>query len=336
MKALLPCYASRARQALGIASFLVCTPALARSSPDTSVGPANAAEPIAARPDPNRVALGRLLFHDPRLSKNREISCNTCHVLYKFGIDAKPTSIGVGSARGRRNAPSVFNAATQIAQFWDGRAVDVETQATSQIMNPLDMAMPSEAAVIKVLSQVPRYVPLFRKAFPNDKHPVSLKNVGQAIGAFERGLVSNSRWDRFVAGDSAALTAGETAGLRVFRQRGCIVCHAGPQVGGTSFQKLGAVVPWPNQSDQGRIEITKYPPDRMVFKVPSLKNVVETAPYFHDGSTSSLGVAIRLMGRHQLGIELGDDEIRAIAEWMRSMTGAADPAIIATPQLPPG
>lgn len=251
-------------------------------------------------------------------------------------MDGRPTSIGVGGGRGRRNAPSVYNASANVAQFWDGRAVDVEAQALSQIMNPVEMAMPSEKAVVKVLSRVPLYVGLFEKAFPGDDHAISLEHVGEAIGAFVRGLVTRSRWDRFLAGDASALTATESAGLRAFRQRGCIVCHAGPQVGGTSFQKVGAVLPWPNQSDGGRIEITKFPPDRMVFKVPSLRNVAETAPYFHDGSTATLQEAIKLMGRHQLGIEMADDEIRTIAEWMRSMTGEADGAYVATPPLPPG
>jgi cytochrome c peroxidase len=295
-----------------------------------------AAQALAPHQDPNLVMLGRLLFHDARLSKNREVSCSSCHLLTKFGIDGKQTSTGVGGLRGKRNAPSVFNAATHIAQFWDGRAADVETQAVGPIMNPLEMAMPNEQAVVDVLSAVPRYVELFHQAFPGDDLAISLKNVGEAIGAFERGLVTTSRWDRFIAGDHAALTASEKHGLGVFMQRGCITCHAGPQVGGTSFQKVGAVFPWPNQADQGRAAITNFPPDRMVFKVPSLKNIAQTGPYFHDGSTSSLEAAIKLMGHHQLGIELAEGEIRAIAEWMRSMTGEPDPAYIAAPQLPPG
>jgi cytochrome c peroxidase len=295
-----------------------------------------AVDAIAPRQDPNRVALGRLLFHEPRLSKNREISCSTCHVLSKFGIDGKATSTGVGGRQGKRNAPSVFNASTHIAQFWDGRAADVESQAAGPIMNPAEMAMPNEQAVVDVLSGIPGYVDLFRKAFPDDDQPISLKNVGEAVGAFERGLVTNSRWDKFVAGDHSALTGPEKRGLGLFMQRGCITCHAGPQVGGTSFQKVGAVVAWPNQTDQGRADITHFPPDRMVFKVPSLKNIAQTGPYFHDGSTTSLETAIRLMGYHQLGIKLNDDDVNAIAEWMRSMTGEPDPAYIAAPQLPPG
>ncbi len=317
-------------------SLLVCASTAVHSAPDDSGRPGFANSPVAPRQDPNRVMLGRLLFHDPRLSRNRAISCSSCHLLATYGMDGKQISTGAGGILGRRNAPSVFNAATQIAQLWDGRAVDVEVQAVASIRDPLEMAMPTEQAVVKVLSRVPRYVELFHKAFPHDQHAVSLKNVGEAIGAFERGLVTTSRWDKFVAGDPSALTAREKQGLRVFRQRGCIVCHAGPQVGGTSFQKLGATLPWPNQTDQGRVEITKFPPDRMVFKVPSLKNVAATAPYFHDGSTSNLEVAIRLMGHHQLGIDMAEDDIRTIAEWMRAMTGEPAPDDIAVPQLPPG
>ena len=291
---------------------------------------------ISPPQDPNRVALGRLLFNDTRLSKNREVSCSTCHVLTKFGIDGKVVSTGFAGRRGTRNTPTVFNAATHIAQFWDGRAVDVEAQALGPITNPVEMAMPNEQAVIDALSVVPRYVEMFRTAFPSEERPISLKNVGEAIGAFERGLVTTSRWDRFVAGDHAALTRNEKKGLRLFMQRGCVTCHTGPDVGGSSFQKVGVAYPWPNQTDQGREEVTHFPPDRMVFKVPSLKNIAETAPYFHDGSTTSLETAIHLMGHYELGIELPPDEVGAIAAWMRSMTGEPDPAYIALPRLPPG
>jgi cytochrome c peroxidase len=295
-----------------------------------------AAEVITPHQDPNRVALGRLLFHDPRLSRDQQVACSTCHVLTKFGIDGKVTSTGVGGLQGRRNTPSVFNAATHIAQFWDGRAADLETQVSGPLMNPVEMAMPNEKAVVDAIGRIPRYVEMFNLAFPGDDHVISLKNVSEAIGAFERGLVTTSRWDQFVAGDHSALTVREKHGLGVFMQRGCITCHAGPQAGGMSFQKVGVVFPWPNQTDQGRAEITHFPPDSMVFKVPSLKNIAQTAPYFHDGSTTSLEVAIKLMGHHQLGIELPNDDVNAIADWMRSMTGEADPAYIAVPQLPPG
>jgi cytochrome c peroxidase len=286
-------------------------------------------------PDAAKVTLGRMLFHDKRLSRTGEIACSTCHTLTRFGIDGQTTSKGVNGQRGARNAPSVFNSATHIAQFWDGRASNVEAQASGPIMNPREMAMPNEHAVVAVLHAIPGYVEMFNKAFPKERHPISLRNVGEAIGAFERGLVTKSRWDRFIHGESGALTAQEKHGLKVFLDAGCMACHTGPQVGGTMFQKVGAVIPWPNQQDKGRAAITKSPSDNMVFKVPSLKNISQTAPYFHDGASANLHDAIRLMGYHQLGIKLADDEINAIAIWMRSMTGEIDPAYIVVPELPP-
>jgi cytochrome c peroxidase len=319
-----------------VGAMLGCASTAAPLPPDNLANLLVVAEALSPPQDPNRVALGRLLFHDRRLSKNRELSCSTCHVLTKFGIDGKAVSSGVGGRQGKRNTPSVFNAATHIAQFWDGRAIDVEAQAVGPIMNPIEMDMPNEGAVVDVLACVPRYVAMFRTAFPGDDHPISLKNVGEAIGAFERGLVTTSRWDKFIAGDHKALTTRERQGFGLFVQRGCISCHTGPQAGGTSFQRVGSVFPWPNQRDQGRADITHYPPDGMVFKVPSLKNIAETAPYFHDGSTTTLEAAIRLMGHHQLGVDLPKDEVEAMAAWMRSMTGEPDPAYIAVPRLPPG
>jgi cytochrome c peroxidase len=285
-------------------------------------------------PNPERVALGRALFYEKRLSENGQIACSTCHALSKYGVDGMATSIGVGGHHGKRNAPSVFNAATHIAQFWDGRAPNVEEQASGPLLSPLEMAMPGAEAVVAVLGAIPGYAAMFERSFPGDKPALSLKNVGDAIGAFERGLVTTSRWDKFIAGDASALTTTEKHGLRVFLDVGCVLCHTGPQVGGSMFQKVGAVIPWPNQKDLGRTTITKLPADRMVFKVPSLKNIVETAPYFHDGSSADLREAIRLMGHHQLGIELDKSEVEAIAAWMRSMTGEIDPAYIAAPSLP--
>lgn len=320
-----------------VAPFVACATRPARAPVLNDFEPPQmVAEQDSAPPDPKWVALGRLLFHDPRLSKDREVSCNSCHVLTRFGIDGKVTSPSPGKRGGGRNVPSVFNAATHVAQFWDGRALTVETQASQAITNPVEMDMPNEKAVVDVLAKVPQYVVMFRAAFPADRQPISVHNVGEAIGAFERGLVTKSRWDQFIAGDHSVLSPREKQGLDVFMQRGCIVCHAGPQVGGTSLQRVGAVFPWPNQQDKGRLDVTHFELDRMVFKVPSLKNIAETGPYFHDGSTSDLETAIRLMAFHQLGIEIIDEEVYAIAVWMRSMTGQPDPTYVAEPQLPPG
>jgi cytochrome c peroxidase len=211
---------------LGCATRSAPTPVINDFEPPQMI-----ADKVSVPLDPNRVALGRLLFHDPRLSKDHEASCNSCHTLTRFGIDGRATSIGQGARGGRRNVPSVLNAATHVAQFWDGRALTVETQATQAIMNPVEMDMPNEGAVVDVLSRVPQYVEMFHKAFPADQQPISVRNVGEAIGAFERGLVTTSRWDQFMAGDRSALSAREKEGFDVFMQRGCIVCHAGPQVG---------------------------------------------------------------------------------------------------------
>ena len=317
-----------------VAAQLGCATGPAPAPLDTLQVPQMVVEPPVPQ-DPGRVALGRLLFHDPRLSKNRDVSCSSCHVLAHFGIDGRATSSGADGHGGMRNTPIGLNAATHLAQYWDGRAITVEAQAVTALTNPVEMGMLNEQAVVDAISRVPRYVEMFHQSFPGEERPISLHNIGETIGAFERGLVTRSPWDKFISGDHAALSSREKEGFSLFMERGCIVCHAGPQVGGTSFQKVGAVYPWPNQNDEGRIEVTHFQPDRMVFKVPSLKNITETGPYFHDGSTSDIQTAIRMMALHQLGIEIADEEVYYIAMWMRSMTGEPDPAFVAAPELPP-
>jgi cytochrome c peroxidase len=302
------------------------------------------ASDAAPRPaTPEKIALGRRLFHETRLSRNGKISCDSCHPLDRYGADGQPTSLGVDGQRGTRNAPSVYNAASHFAQFWDGRSPTIEDQAAKPIMNGIEMGMRDEASVIAVLEAEPTYVRAFAAAYPDDPRPITLAHLGEAIAAFERGLVTHSRWDDFLAGNEAAqgaqpargahsvLTPLERRGLRLFLDSGCMVCHTGPQVGGTMFERVGVVEPWPNQRDPGRSAVTGSPADHMVFKVPSLKNVAMTAPYFHDGSVATLEAAIRMMGRHQLGLELADDEIEAIAAWMRAMTGTIDRAYIEPP-----
>lgn len=286
-------------------------------------------------PSREKVALGRMLYFDKRLSRAQDVSCNSCHDLREHGVDGRRTSVGHAGQVGTRNAPSVYNAASHIAQFWDGRAETVETQATGPILNPAEMAN-TEERVIETLSSIPRYVEMFRAAFPGHEKPITLAHVGEAIGAFERGLVTSSRWDEFIAGKADALTPIEKRGLRVFLDVGCMACHTGPQVGASMYQRVGVIEPWPNQADVGRVAVTKVEGDRMIFKVPSLKNVAETGPYFHDGSASTLEEAIRAMARHQVGVELSDEDVSAIAAWMRSLTGTIDPAYVATPDLPPG
>ena len=281
-----------------------------------------------------KVNLGRKLYYDPRLSKNHDVSCNTCHLLDKFGVDGLMTSVGHLEQVGGRNAPTVYNAAGHIAQFWDGRAADVEDQAKGPPLNPIEMAMVNEAAVEATLNSIPGYVSLFAAAFPDDEEPISYDNMAKAIGAFERGLVTPSGFDDYLAGDDSALNELEIAGLTAFLDAGCGTCHAGPYVGGAIYQKLGLVKPWERDADQGRFDVTGVEADRQLFKVPSLRNIAQTSPYFHDGSVASLNEAVRLMADHQLGIPVTNEQVISIIAFLNALTGNIDPAYIAMPELP--
>jgi cytochrome c peroxidase len=196
------------------------------------------------------------------------------------------------------------------------------------------MAMPSNAAAVRVIKSMPDYVALFQTAFPADKDPVTYNNMALAIGAFERELVTPSRWDAFLAGEQSALTDVEKSGFNTFAAIGCQWCHYGPYVGGSVYQKLGVVKPWPNQTDQGRYQVTKEETDKMVFKVPSLRNIKETGPYFHDGSVPTLDQAIRNMAVHQRGVTLSDAQVKSIEIWLGSLTGQVPISYIKPPELP--
>ncbi|MEO7789503.1 MAG: cytochrome c peroxidase [Vicinamibacterales bacterium] len=278
------------------------------------------------------VDLGRLLYYEPRLSRSGTVSCNTCHRLDRYGTTSTRVSIGMDGRAGVRNAPTTFNAAAQFTQFWDGRAETIEDQVRGPLENPLEMGMSVEATVA-ALRTIPEYDSAFRRAFPRDENPMTFKHVSVAIGAFERGLVTPARWDRYLAGDEAALTASEKEGAKLFANLGCLVCHTGPNVGGSMFEKVGARIPWPNQADHGRRQVTGNPADDMVFKVPSLRNVAETSPYFHDGSAATLTQAVHMMARHQLGVELSDGEAADLVNWLGSLTGEISAAYIARPAV---
>ena len=283
---------------------------------------------------PAKVTLGRMLYYDSRLSRDGDVSCNSCHALDAYGVDHRPTSEGLRHQLGGRNAPTVYHAAGQVAQFWDGRAPSVEEQAKGPILNPIEMGMPDSGLVVERLRAQPEYVRAFRAAFPGEDQPVTYDHVGQAIGAFERGLVTPARWDALLGGNHRALTATELDGLRIFLDTGCQACHHGAYVGGTMFQRVGLVQPWPRQDDLGRFAITGREADRLVFKVPSLRNVDRTGPYFHDGRVATLDEAVRLMARHQLGRELTDGQIVAVVAWLESLTGPVPADYIAVPLLP--
>jgi cytochrome c peroxidase len=296
------------------------------SLPDEAVSESN---PVTEA----KITLGRMLYYDTRFSKAQQLSCNSCHGLATSGVDGEPTSPGHRGQRGGRNSPSVYNAAFHVAQFWDGRAADVEEQAKGPVLNPIEMGMPGEAQVIAVIRSIPGYPPLFQAAFPGEKDPITYDNFARAIGAFERRLVTSDRFDAFLEGNDTALTDTEVAGLETFLDTGCTACHMGPTIGGKLFQKLGLVEPYPTK-DAGRFEITKNEADRQFFKVPSLRNVEKTGPWFHDGSITTLDDAIRTMARIQLGKQLDDAQVASIHAFLASLTGTADATYIAVPELP--
>jgi cytochrome c peroxidase len=273
-----------------------------------------------------KVALGKALYYDNRLSQDGTISCNSCHDLATFGVDNEPTSDGVGGQVGDRNSPTVLNAAFHQSQFWDGRAKDVEEQAGMPILNPVEMAIPSKEFLVDRLSATEDYPPMFAAAFPDQAEPLTYRNIEKALGAFERTLITPSRFDAYLEGDQEALTQEELAGLEKFIQLNCTSCHNGVNIGAYSFQKFGLTGNYwehtgSEKIDEGRFALTADESDKFVFRVASLRNVAETAPYFHDGSVESLDEAIRIMVTVQLGVDLTDEEVENLAAFLRSLTG---------------
>ncbi len=281
-----------------------------------------------------QLALGKALYNDTRLSKNQDVSCNSCHQLNNFGVDNQPTSPGHKGQRGGRNSPTTMNAALHVAQFWDGRAADVEAQAKGPVTNPIEMAMKDDAAVDTVLTSIPGYEPMFKAAFPTDAAPVSFANAALAIGAFERTLLTPGPLDRYLAGDVNPLTPEQVAGMDTFVETGCAACHMGAAVGGGMYQKLGLVKPYETK-DEGRFAVTKNEADKFFFKVPSLRNVAKTAPYFHDGSIATLEEAVGKMASHQLGKDLAPEQVASIVTFLGALTGEVPADVATAPELPP-
>lgn len=284
-------------------------------------------------PNDAKIALGRRLYYDTRLSRDRSVSCNTCHDLANYGDDNAPVSTGIDGQKGGRSAPSVYNAALHIAQFWDGRAEHVEAQAIGPVTNPIEMGMPDEAYVLKVLHSIPGYVELFQEAFPGEDEPLTYANVGNAIGAFERRLLTPASWDDFLKGDDDALTEGQKEGLNLFITKGCVTCHQGAGVGGHMYQKLGLVKPWETE-DRGRAEVEGFEAMEGFFKVPSLRNITETAPYLHDGSIGTLEEIVKKMAEHQQGQILTEEETAKIIDFLGALKGEINEEFIAEPELP--
>jgi cytochrome c peroxidase len=300
-------------------------------------GSALAAEPIQPITPPKQidigmVELGKKLYFDPRLSKSGFISCNSCHNLSMGGTDNIPTSIGDKWQQGPINAPTVLNSSLNVAQFWDGRAADLQAQAGGPIANPGEMAF-SHTLALGVIESIPAYVREFKQVFESDK--ITIEKVTAAIAEFEKTLVTpNSRFDQWLLGKKDAITKEELEGYELFKSIGCIACHNGPAVGGNSFQKMGIVEPYKAQSPvEGRSAVTGKEIDRMNFKVPTLRNVELTYPYFHDGAANTLTEAVDVMGRLQLGRKLTTDENSKIVAFMKTLTG--DQPSFMLPILPP-
>ena len=277
------------------------------------------------------VELGKKLYFDPRLSKSGFISCNSCHNLSMGGTDNIPTSIGDKWQQGPINAPTVLNSSLNVAQFWDGRAADLKAQAGGPIANPGEMGF-THTLAIGVLESIPAYVREFKTVFGTDK--LDIDQVTLAIAEFEKTLVTpNSRFDQWLLGKADALSPNELAGYKLFKESGCVACHNGPAVGGASFQKMGVVEPYKSTGGaEGRSAVTGKDVDRFNFKVPTLRNVELTYPYFHDGAADTLGQAVDTMGRIQLGKEFTKEENAKIVAFLKTLTG--DQPQLAMPILP--
>jgi cytochrome c peroxidase len=291
-------------------------------------------QPIAAfkTTKPALVELGKKLYFDPRLSKSGFISCNSCHNLSMGGTDNIKTSIGHNWHQGPINAPTVLNSSMNVAQFWDGRAADLKAQAGGPIANPGEMGFTHEMAV-SVLQSIPAYVAEFKINFGTEK--VTIDEVTKAIAAFEETLVTpNSRFDQWLKGDKKALTANEEAGYKLFKDSGCVACHNGPAVGGNSYQKMGVVEAYKTDNPaEGRSAVTGNDADRFNFKVPTLRNVQLTYPYFHDGEAATLKDAVNTMARVQLGRTFTDQENSKVVAFLKTLTG--DQPSFKLPILPP-
>jgi|WetSurSiteA1Bulk_404760.scaffolds.fasta_scaffold00079_7 cytochrome c peroxidase len=270
---------------------------------------------------PEMIDLGRKLFFEKEISLTKSQACNDCHRLdyQRAGVDNLPTSKGAKGISGKRNSPTVLNAGFEVAQFWDGRASDLVEQAKGPMLNPIEMAMSTEKDVVKRLKSSEDYCRSFELAFPKQAEPVTFDNVARAIAAFERTLITPSRFDRYLKGETEALSSKEKVGLNRFMDTGCIECHNSYTVGGRMLQKMGIYHPYENKADTGRYKITKRKEDRYVFKVCMLRNVTLTEPYFHDGRISTLPEAVRQMAWLQLDTKLGPREIDEIIRFLHTL-----------------
>jgi len=301
--------------------------------PDAITSPDN---PIT----PAKTALGEMLFYETRISVDKNMSCFRCHWVNLYATDGLRRSEGADCAPGKRNAPTVFNAAGEISEHWDGRRSSVEDQARNALLGADTYKLASYEAAAESLRAIPGYEELFARAFPGQKNPVTADNFALAVGAWERTLTTPSRFDAYLAGHEDSLTTAEKAGLQTFLDTGCASCHNSAFVGGQMYRKFGVTESYwkltgSDPVDEGRYDVTGKEADRYVFKVPSLRNVEMTAPYFSDGSVPELHRAVKIMAQLQLGKQLTDDEAASIVTFLKTLTGDIPATAREVPVPPP-
>lgn len=269
--------------------------------------------------DKEKAMLGKQLYMDTSLSKDGKVSCNTCHDLKRYGVDNEIFSIGADGVLDEPfNSPTTFNSVFNFVQFWDGKAKNLADQAKNPFTNPKEMALKDEAEVVKRVEANAKYKASFDKIYGE----ITMQNITDAIAEFEKTLITpNSPFDRYLNGDENAISSQAKRGWEAFKSNGCVACHQGQNVGGTMYQKIGIFEPYPNQENLGRYEITKIESDKMVFKVPSLRNVAKTAPYYHDGSIPTLDACVQFMAYYQLGRFLDQQTVDDIVAFLESLTG---------------
>ncbi len=279
--------------------------------------------PGAQNDTPERIALGKRLYFDPRLSVDDAVSCNSCHVIdrERAGMDGKRVSRGALRRDEKRNTPTVYNAGFQFAQLWDGREPDLNNQNRVALLSPLQMGMPDSESVVQKIQALSEYQQDFNVAFPEAQSAITFNLIREALAAFERTLITHDRFDEFLKGSLDALTDTEARGLELFMNTGCITCHKGALLGGTLFQKMGLITPYEDKEDLGRYHITGKETDTYMFKVAGLRNVARTAPYFHDGREKDLAAAVKRMADMQLGKSLDNLQTLQIVQFLHTLTG---------------
>lgn len=307
--------------------------------------PSKAPEPKDNPTTPEKVELGRLLYFDPRFSSTGTVSCNTCHNLMLGGEDNRPVSMGVHGKTGGRSAPTVWNAAFASSQFWDGRAASLEEQAQGPVVNPVEMGMSELETAMDRVRAIPGYEPYFVRAFGKE-NPMTVANAARAVAAFERTMITpNSPYDRFVKGDKTALTEQQQRGMKLFADTGCTSCHSGPAFSGPqmpagsgffmkfpTFTDNDYVAKYAFMKDRGRAEATGKDTDAHLWKVPTLRNIALTAPYFHNGSVGKLEEAVRVMAKTQLNKDLNDEQVADLVAFLNGLSGEFPEQVL--PRLP--